>query len=162
MKTTSSYSSLAFAAFFKGKTRSALFGARWRGALSGGRRVGERWAVGGPPELRICKWYTFCQSIKTMFWQGDKKYMTHAPRRYERRSRRGCTDADGDGNAYALFIQRQWRQADQDVPRRSSNAEFLLIVCLGFGLDQTRGNNALPAPEALSPREGARPKWSSL
>lgn len=42
-----------------------------------------------------------------MFWQGHKKYMAHAPRRYERRSRRGRTDADGDGNAYASFIHRQ-------------------------------------------------------
>lgn len=84
MKTTSSYSSLAFAAFFKGK-KSKKCQAAETGEVGG--RVGETtgyWILqtascqgreeyaeggslaGGTEPRAICKCHTFCQSIKMM------------------------------------------------------------------------------------------------
>lgn len=84
MKTTSSYSSLAFAAFFKGKKAAKQLRQRNRKTVKengenwlldtvnwqlpdGGGGGGVRQAGGTASETRaICKCHTFCQSIKMM------------------------------------------------------------------------------------------------
>lgn len=70
--------------------------------------------AGGPATAEDMQMVYILSKHKDYVWQGYKKYMTHVPTSLIQMTFATASstdgDADGDRNAYASFIQRQWKR----------------------------------------------------
>lgn len=80
--------------------------------IRNGRRMGAM--AGGPATAEDMQMVYILSKHKDYVWQGYKKYMTHVPTSLIQMPFATASstdgDADGDRNAYASFIQRQWKR----------------------------------------------------